>query len=78
MNRFCGYLASMDWQQVVSLAMVAVAAGLFLLARWHRRRFSFARDTHCGCAAHGQGEEKSSIVFHARKGERPAVVVKMK
>jgi hypothetical protein len=68
----------MDWQQVASLAMVAVAAGLFLRARWRRRKFSFVRDTHCGCAARGQGEEKSSIVFHARKGERPVVVVKMK
>jgi hypothetical protein len=68
----------MDWQQVVSLAIVAVAAGLFSWARLHRRKFSLARDTHCGCAARGPGEEKSSIVFHARKGERPAVVVKMK
>jgi hypothetical protein len=68
----------MDWQQVVSLAIVAAAAGFFLRARLHRRKFSFARDTHCGCSAPGRPGEKSSIVFRARKGGRPEVVVKMK
>jgi hypothetical protein len=68
----------MNWQQAVSLAIVAVVAGMFLWGRLRRRKFSFARDTHCGCSAPGQAEAKSSIVFHARKGERPAVVVKMK
>jgi hypothetical protein len=77
-NRFCGYVGSMNWQQAVSLAIVASVAGLFLWGRFRRRKFSFERDTHCGCSARGQSETKSSIVFHARKGERPEVVVKMK
>jgi hypothetical protein len=68
----------MNWQQAVSLAIVASVAGLFLWGQFRRRKFSFARDTHCGCSMHGQSETKSSIVFHARKGERPEVVVKMK
>jgi len=68
----------MDWQQAVSLAIVGLVAGLFLWARFRRRKFSFERDTHCGCAAQGQPEVKSSIVFHARKGGRPEIVVKMK
>jgi hypothetical protein len=68
----------MNWQQAVSLAIVALAGGLFLRGQFHRRKFSFERDTHCGCSAHGQSGTKSSIVFHARKGERPEVVVKMK
>ena len=68
----------MNWQQAVSLAIVAAVAGLFLWGRLRRRKFSFERDTHCGCSAQGQSGTKSSIVFHARKGERPAVTVKMK
>ena len=68
----------MNWQQAVSLAIVALAGGLFLRGQFHRRKFSFERDTHCGCSAQGQFGTKSSIVFHARKGERPEVMVKMK
>ena len=77
-NRFCGYVASMDWQKAVSLAIVGMVAGLFLWARFRRRKFSFERDTHCGCSARGPVEVKSSIVFHARKGGRPEILVKMK
>ena len=68
----------MDWQQLVSLVVVASAAVLLLGSKFRRRKFSFERDTNCGCAAHGQSGTKSSIIFHARKGERPEVVVKMK
>lgn len=68
----------MNWQQAVSLAIVALAAGLFVRARFRHRKFSFERDTHCGCPASRRAAEPGSIVFHARKGERPVVVVKMK
>jgi hypothetical protein len=68
----------MNWQQAVSLAIVALVAGLFLRRQFRRRKYSFVRDTPCGCSARGQSGTKSSIVFHARKGERPEVVVKMK
>jgi len=68
----------MNWQQVVSLAVVAVVAGLFLRGYLRRRKFSFARDTHCGCSAAEPAAVKSSIVFHARKGGRSAVTVKMR
>ena len=68
----------MNWQQAVSLAVVAVVAGLFLRGCLRRRKFSFERDTHCGCSAHGAEGDKSSIVFHARKGGQPAVTVKMR
>ena len=70
----------MEWQQLVSLMIVA-AAGFFLLAgRLRRRRFNFQRDTHCGCAATAQfgPQSSSSIVFRARRGERPQVLVKMR
>jgi len=70
------YLPAMDWQQAVSLLIVATTAGLFLWARFRRRKFSLERDTHCGCASAGGPASKSSIVFRARKGERPQVIVK--
>jgi len=68
----------MNWQQAVSLAIVAAAAGLLLWGRLRRRGFSFEHGTHCGCTAPGQSGTKSSIIFHARKGGRPEVRVKMK
>jgi hypothetical protein len=68
----------MDWQQVMALSIVTGTAGVFLWRKFRRRRFSFERDTHCGCAGGGPGAEKGSIVFHARKGERPEVIVKLR
>jgi len=70
------YLAGMDWQQAVSLFIVAITAGVFLRARLHRRKFKFQQDTHCGCSSPGGAASQNSIVFHARKGERPQIIVK--
>jgi hypothetical protein len=67
-----------DWQQIVSLLIVAAAFGGLLWGRLHRRKFSFARDTHCGCSATDVSALQNSIVFHARKGEPRRVTVKMK
>jgi len=68
----------MDWQQLVSLVVVASAAVLLLGRRFRRRKFSFARDTHCGCAVSQGSSVQSSIIFRARKGERAEVLVKMR
>jgi hypothetical protein len=68
----------MDWQQLVSLVIVAATAGLLLARGLRRRKFSFGRDTHCGCAGANAGGTQGSILFHARKGQRPEVVVKMR
>jgi hypothetical protein len=69
----------MDWQTIAALAVVAGTAAVFLARAWPRRRkFSFERETHCGCGSAGQAGAKNSVVFHARKGERPQVIVKMK
>ena len=70
--------AVMDWQQLVALLIVAVAAGLLVWSRLRKRRFQFGRDTHCGCSSPSVTAPGSSIVFHARKGEQPRVLVKMK
>ena len=68
----------MDWQQAASLLIVAGAATLLAWSRLRRRKFSFARDTHCGCAGGGSSGVSGSIVYHARKGERPRVIVKLR
>jgi len=68
----------MDWQQTVSLAVVASTAVLLVGSKFRRRKFSFERNTHCGCVAVQQSSPQSSIVFHARKGQRPEVLVKMR
>jgi hypothetical protein len=72
------YLARMDWQQLASLGIVGMTAALLILS-WLRRRsskFSFQRDTHCGCSSPGYSHRQPSIVFRARKGERPQILVK--
>ena len=68
--------AGMDWQQAVSLLIVAATAGVFLWTRFRRRQFRFERDTHCGCSSPSQSAPQRSIVFHARKGERPQIILK--
>jgi hypothetical protein len=65
-----------DWQQITALAIVGLAAALLAWGRVRRRKFKFGRDTHCGCS--NTTAPKSSIVFHARKGEQPRTIVKMK
>jgi hypothetical protein len=71
-------LQSMDWQETTALAIVVVAASAFAWARFRPRRFSFQRDTHCGCSSPASSHQPPSIMLHARKGERPEVIVKMK
>jgi hypothetical protein len=69
----------MNWQETAALAIVAVTAAAFLWKRFRRPKFDFKRDTHCGCASSSASEQqKSSVVYRARKGHRPEVVVRMK
>jgi len=68
-----------NWQQIISLAIVAVSAGWLLRGLLRRRKFSFQHDTHCGCSMpDASSARKSTILFHARKGERSTVFVQMK
>jgi hypothetical protein len=68
----------MDWQQLVSLTIVSAAAVLLLRDRFRPRKFSFQRATHCGSCAHANSAPQHTIIFRARKGERPQVVIKPK
>ena len=63
---------------MVSLTIIAGAAGLLLRGKFRQRRLSFLHDTHCGCAAAPETGVQHSIVFRARKGKRPEIVVKMR
>jgi hypothetical protein len=67
-----------NWQTVVALTIVALAAAGLLWPLVRRRRFSFERDTHCGCSAPDDSRNANSIIFHARKGERSQIIVKNK
>ena len=68
----------MDWQQLIALAIVATTAGIFAWRKWRPRKTMLGPGGHCGCGGANQPPEKSSIVFRARKGERPQVTVKLK
>jgi hypothetical protein len=68
----------MDWQEVVCVIIVAFTAGVFLWRLVRPRKFRFQRDTTCGCSSvHGPAPQHA-VIFHARKGERPQVLVKIK
>jgi len=75
-----GYVGIVDWQQVTALGIVGLTAAILLWSKFKPRpaKFSLERDTHCGCHSPGHSASRSSMVFRARRGERPQVVVKMK
>ena len=66
----------MDWQEITALLIVVTTAAVFAWRRLRPRKFSFERDTHCGCSVPSADGTQRSIVFHARKGERPRITVK--
>ena len=67
----------MDWQEPVALVIVAVAAAGLALRQYRARQRRFHQDSPCGCTA-GRASEgaQSSIVFKARKGCQPVILVK--
>ena len=66
----------MGWQQIAALTIVAVTAVLFLRARLRRRKVKLPCDSGCGCAGSSE-RPKETVVYHARKGERPEIIVKL-
>jgi hypothetical protein len=67
---------AMDWQQPVALLIVATAAGGLLWRQFRPRKPFAGGHDGCGCAGPSGPAQKGSIVFHARRGERPKVIVK--
>jgi hypothetical protein len=66
----------MDWQQPVALGIVALAAGGLLWRQFRPRKPLTGGPGGCHCEGSSALRSKGSIVFHARKGERPKVIVK--
>ncbi len=66
----------MDWQQPLALLVVAVTAGLLILRQYRLRKAVFRQTSTCGCAGAAGPRPEGSIVYHARKGERPRLIVK--
>jgi len=67
----------MDWQQITALTVVALTAALFLRARMRRSKSKLPCDSQCGCASSAE-PPKETVIYHARKGERPEIIVKMR
>ena len=68
----------MAFQEVLVLCIVAITAAVMAWNLFRPRKFSFQRDMHCGCSTRSPNTLRQSIVFRARKGERPQVLVKMR
>jgi hypothetical protein len=66
----------MDWQQPVALGIVALAAGGLLWRRFRPRKPLSGGGTEGCCGGSAASAPQGSIVFHARKGERPKIIVK--
>jgi hypothetical protein len=73
-----GYVWGVNWQQLVSLTVVGITAGIMVYRRVRPRKFALARATHCGCSSAGRSNPANTVVFRARRGERPQVLFKMK
>ena len=73
-----GYVAAVDWQQAVSLGIVAATATILARPLLRRRKSSVARAMRCVCHSAAHATSASSIIYRARKGERPQVLVKLK
>jgi hypothetical protein len=66
----------MDWQQLTSLLIVAAAAWLLVRSKIRRGRFRAGQSAPCGCGI-PQTAPRQTMVFRARKGSRPEVVIRM-
>jgi hypothetical protein len=66
----------MDWQEATALLIVAATATAFAWRKLRPRKFNLQRDTHCGCSP--SAAAAPSVVFHARKGERPQITIRPK
>jgi hypothetical protein len=67
----------MDWQQPTALMIVAGTAGVFLWQWLRPKYFGRKKSSVCGCSSPSQKDHPPSVIYHARKGERPSITVKM-
>ena len=67
----------MDWQQPTALMIVASTAGVFLWQWLRPKRLGGKKGSVCGCSANMNSGPKPSVIYHARKGGRSQITVKM-
>jgi hypothetical protein len=65
----------MGWQEMAALAVVAATASIFMWRAMRPRRYTFQSAGHCGCSSNSI-PPRQSIIFRARKGETPQIVVR--
>jgi hypothetical protein len=67
----------MEWQQIVALSLVALTASL--MARNAARRWlrsPLRAHGACLCPGSAGQQPPPSILYHARKGERPRIIIR--
>ena len=67
----------MGWQEPVALSIVLVTAVILLWGRFRPRKVGFGSHGSCGCSG-SSAASRPSVIYRARKGERPEVEYKMK
>ncbi|MBK9137970.1 MAG: hypothetical protein IPM17_04305 [Verrucomicrobia bacterium] len=68
----------MDWQQVIALLIVGGTVGAIVWRGWKRRRGGAAGACPgggCGCGG-ATSQDKPRIIYRARKGQRPEIILK--
>lgn len=69
----------MDWQEIAAFAIVGLTLVWLIGSQFRRRKLKLGQGGSCpGCASAGSARPSSSVVFSARKGERPRVTLKLK
>jgi hypothetical protein len=66
----------MAWQEMAAISIVAATMAAFGWSRFRRRPFGMKRKHACSCAAAGLESYQPSVVFRARRGERPQVLIR--
>jgi hypothetical protein len=66
----------MDWQQLMTLGIVAGAAALLLWGKLRPHRAFPRSHGHCGCSRMVSASPGSSLRYEARKGQRARLIVR--
>ncbi len=68
----------MVWQETAALSIVGLTGVTFVWRAWRARRFRTSEATRCECGSVGGVNSAPSVIYRARKGERPQILVRYK
>ncbi len=73
-----GYPEPVNWQEPAALVVVVLTAGILGWRWWRRRRAALSPGgaCRCGCAASLSSPPRETLVYRARKGQRPQLIVR--